>query len=87
MPKLASKQSSVDKSRITIRQAMKRGESSLKFFSYEDKSMIMYKLNKYHYLDTNKIVVDLHVIKYLAQLAAKENSIEQICFDLCSIRD
>ena len=40
---------SIDKSRQRIFQALRRGESCLKFVKFEEKQVI-YKLNKYNYI-------------------------------------
>ena len=40
---------SIDKSRQRIHQALRRGESCLKFVKFEEKQII-YKLNKYNYV-------------------------------------
>lgn len=75
MPKYADRTSAMGNSFDQVRRLFNKGEKVFKFFLYEDKASIIYKLNKFHYLDTKKIVVSLTLIKYFAELAAKENPV------------
>ncbi len=43
---------SIDKTIRYIRRVQQGGEVSLKFTNYTSKNCIIYKLNKFHYLDS-----------------------------------
>ena len=66
---------------------MKTGERCLKFTRYGE-GHVIYKLNKNHYTETNKIVISQSVLVYMAELTnKKQHRVEYIHLDRCYIGD
>ena len=67
---------------------MKSGDRSLKFTRFGE-GHVIYKLNKNHYTETNKIVVSQGVLIYLAELSKKkeQHRVEYLHLDRCYIKD
>jgi hypothetical protein len=51
---------------------------SLKFTNYTSKNCIIYKLNKYHYLDSELYVIDMQAVKEMARVFKNDNNVELI---------
>jgi hypothetical protein len=51
---------------------------SLKFTNYASKNCIIYKLNKFHYLDSELYVIDMQAIKEMAKVFKSANNVELI---------
>jgi hypothetical protein len=87
MPRTASKESAIEKTVKYMRRVQSGGEVSLKFTNYASKNCIIYKLNKYHYLDTELYVIDMQALREMARLFSKPNNVELIHLDLCNMGD
>ena len=78
MPRASSKESAVDKTLKYIRRVFQSGEVCLKFTNYASKNSIIYKLNKYHYLETDLYVIDIQAFREMTKLFKGNNNVELI---------
>lgn len=78
MPRTASMGSSIEKTLKYMRKVQQSGEVSLKFTNYTSKNCIIYKLNKYHYLDSELYVIDMQALREMARLFSKPNNVELV---------
>ena len=75
MPRTASMGSSIDKTIRYIRKVHQNGEVSLKFTNYTSKNCIIYKLNKFHYLDSELYVIDMQAVREMAKVFKSSNNV------------
>lgn len=87
MPRTASIGNAIDKTLSYIRKVFKDGEVALKFTNFASKNCIIYKLNKYHYLDSELYVIDMQAFKEMGKLFRTSNNVELIQLDLCNVGD
>lgn len=78
MPRTASIENAIDKTIKYIRKVQQNGEVSLKFTNYTSKNCIIYKLNKYHYLDNELYVIDMQAVREMAKVFKHPNNVELI---------
>lgn len=87
MPRTASIGNSIDKTIRYIRKAHQEGQVCLKFTNYTSKNCIIYKLNKFHYLDSELYVIDMQAVREMARVFKETNNVELIHLDLCNLGD